>query len=468
MFGSKNKEAKTAEKKKNPAKIGVGKFWAWESRELSDAGFMFLTGYIVFYCTDVVHVNALLVGTLIALSKIIDGVTDVIFGYVVDRTNTKIGRGRPYDLCLIGAWISAVLLFSCPQGFSDNARIAWIVFWYVMSNAVFYTFLNAGEKIFMLRAFNHEQLIRMTSLGSIATSLLGLSCGILIPQLVAKSGKDPYAWSRMAIILAVVYTLIGLCRFLFVKEKLDGEEASLINEEKEEEKLELKEVFQMIRRNKYWSLYCLTVLISNIVTNMGVSVYYFDKVLGNLGIQSAFAAVSALAVIALVVLPALMKRFTIKQIMVGGLMISIVASSLSFIFYRTVPLLVVMYVINMAATVPGVYVVNLILYDNAIYNEYLGLHRMEGSMGSVNGFMRRVGGALGTFFLGLCLTLIGYDGEAATVASSTIFGLRFMMYGLPVVSAVLQIIIWKFYDLEERLPAIKQELEARKNAEAEA
>ena len=459
MFRKKDKKDKAPVK--NSARIGVKKFWAWESRELSDAGFMFLVGYIVFYCTDVVHVNALLVGTLFAISKIIDGVTDVIFGYIVDRTNTKIGRGRPYDLCLIGAWISAVLLFSCPQGFSETARIVWIVFWYILANAVFYTFLNAGEKIFMLRAFNHDQLVRMTSLGSVATSLLGLSCGILIPQLVERSGKDPFAWSRMAIILGIVYTAIGLCRFLFVKEKMDNEEDNLIDEKKEEEKLELKEVFLMLRKNKYWVLYCIIALISNIVTNMGVGVYYFDKVLNNIGVQSIFAALSALAVFALVFLPQLMKRFNVRQILMGGLLISIAASLISFIFYRNIPVLVAMYVINMAATVPGVYVVNLILFDNAIYNEYLGLHRMEGSMGSVNGFMRRAGGALGTFLLGVALTVIGYDSEAATISAGTIMGLRVIMYGLPILSAAVQLIIWKFYDLEERMPEIKDALAKR-------
>lgn len=459
MFRKKDKKDKAPVK--NSARIGVKKFWAWESRELSDAGFMFLVGYIVFYCTDVIHVDPLLVGTLIAASKIIDGVTDVLFGYIVDRTNTKIGRGRPYDLCLIGAWVSAILLFSCPSGFSETGRIVWIVFWYILANAVFYTFLNAGEKIFMLRAFNHDQLVRMTSFGSIATSLLGLSCGILIPQLVERSGKDPFAWSRMALILGIVYTAIGLCRFLFVKEKLDNEEENLIDEEKEEEKLELKEVFLMLTKNKYWVIYCITALISNTVTNMGVGVYYFDKVIGNLGIQSIFAALSALAVIALVVLPKLMNRFSIKQILMGGLFISIVASAISFIFYKNIPILVAMYVIGMAATVPGVYLVNLILFDNAIYNEYLGLHRMEGSMGSVNGFMRRAGGALGTFLLGVCLTLIGYDSDAATISSFTAMGLRVMMYGLPILSSILQLICWKFYDLEERMPAIKEELAKR-------
>ena len=456
MFGKK-KEKQGKEKQRKEGYIGAGKFWAWQSREISDAAFTFLMGYVVFYCTDVLKVNPLTVGTLFAVSKVIDAITDIAAGYIVDNTRTKLGRGRPYDLCLIGAWVSVVLLFSCPSGFSGGVKIAWVVFWYVMANAVFYTFLNAGENVFKLRAFDYPQIVKLTSMGGIATSLLGLLCGIFIPQAIAKAGYDPASWTMVAVVSAVVFTVSGLARFAFVRERDD----LVVDAQADNEKLKLKEIFQMLTKNHQWVLYCTIVLIGTVVSNMGVAVYYFEKVLGNLGIQSIFAAVSALGVFGLVVLPALLRRFRMQQVLMWGQVIAVASYGICFIFYDNIPILCVMYVISMMAVVPGTYAASMITYDNAIYNQYLGMHRMEGTMGSVNGFVKRAGGALGTFLLGVVLTAIQYDPDAVTLAPITFWGLRFAQYGLPVISSALSAFLWSRYTLEKNLPKMKEELAAK-------
>lgn len=451
MFG-KSKQPKV----RKEGYVGAKKFWAWESRELSDAGFNFLMGYIVFFCTDVLKINPLIVGSLFAASKVIDGITDILAGYIVDRTNTKWGRGRPYDVCLIGAWASIVMLFLCPTGWAEGAKLAWVVGWYTLATSVFYTFLNAGEGVFFLRAFNRPQAVKMTSQGNIATSLLGLCCGIFLPQMINNAGKDPAAWTRLAITVAIPLTLIGLCRMLFVKE--ENETVKVVEEKA---KTELRDIFRMLGKNKYWMIFCIITLLGNTISNMGVTVYYFDKVLGNLGIQSIFAGVSVLAVFSLVFLPKLMKKFHFQKILLVGQILSVALNLLCFVFYNNLLILVACYVLNIFVTLPGTYAVRLILMDTAVYNEYLGMNRMEGSMSSVNGFMKRAGGALGTFLLGVGLSVIQYDAEATTLAPVTFWGLRVMMYGLPVISALLQAFLWSRYDLEKRMPQIKEEMAAR-------
>ncbi len=446
-------------KVRKPGYIGAKKFWAWQSREMSDAGFMFLMGYIVFYCTDVLHLNPLIVGSLFAASKIIDGITDVLVGYIVDRTNTRWGRGRPFDICLLGAWFSVIMIFVTPVSWGDTAKLAWVVTWYTLSSAVFYTFLNAGEGVFLLRAFNRDQIVKISSQGAIATSLLGFACGIFIPQMGNAAGKDPAAWIRTAITVAIPLTLLGLCRMIFVKEENDT-----VDTVEEKAKTDLRDIAKMLTKNRYWVTYCIINLISNIVTNMGVGVYYADKVLGNLGVQSLFAGVSALAVFALVLLPKLLKKFHLSTIIKFGCIASTVINLICFIFYKTLPVLLIGHVANIFVTLPSVYAGRLILFDAALYDEFKGLNRMEGTMNSMNGFMIRAGGALGTFLLGVALTLIGYDSNATTLAPATEFGLRFMNYGMPAISAALQALLWFTYDLEKRMPQIKEELAARRAA----
>lgn len=442
---------RTKEKKpvNREARIGVGKFWAWESRELSDAAIVFLVGYIQLFCTDVIKVNPLIVGTVLMLTKIIDGVTDVVAGYIVDRTETRFGKGRPYDFCLIGTWITFILLFACPQNLSDMGKIAWIAVFYTLSNSVFTTFLNAGENVFMLRAFNKEQIVRFTAFGGLATSLGGLCVGIIVPQLINNAGEDPVAWVRTVAIVGIPLAAIGMCRFLFVKERTDIE-----FESEDTEKVSLKTMWSLIKKNRYLDLYLIISVLSSVLGSIGMGIYFFKYVLGNLALQSIFAAFSSLAVVALVILPKLMKKFSVKQILMGGLFISALTNLVCFLAYRSVPVLVVGYVISTMATVPGVYIIKIIMFDNADYNEYLGLPRMEGTMGAIAGFASRTGSAFGSFLLGVALTLIGFDATLDVQRDITLMGIRSCTYLLPVASAIVQFLLWKAYDLEAKLPEI--------------
>ena len=99
-------------------KLGLGKLLAWSLRPGSTGVALMVMGYLTIFCTNTLGVPAATVGTLLLLSKLLDGITDIFAGYIVDKTNTKIGRGRPYELCVIGLWAATVGLFITPASFS--------------------------------------------------------------------------------------------------------------------------------------------------------------------------------------------------------------------------------------------------------------------------------------------------------------------------------------------------------------
>lgn len=57
--------------------------------------FAFLSSFIMIYLTNTVGLNAGVIGSLIAVSKVLDGISDVIFGSMIDKTHTKMGRQDP-------------------------------------------------------------------------------------------------------------------------------------------------------------------------------------------------------------------------------------------------------------------------------------------------------------------------------------------------------------------------------------
>lgn len=102
-------------KEKNPKAVGAGRMLAWQSRAISQGCALMAIGFLSVYCTDTLKMNPALVGTLLVVSKLLDGFTDIIAGYLVDKTNTKVGEGTAVRIVHSGCLVlhmADVFLFS--------------------------------------------------------------------------------------------------------------------------------------------------------------------------------------------------------------------------------------------------------------------------------------------------------------------------------------------------------------------
>lgn len=95
-----------------------------------------------YYATQSLGLSVGLVGTLFLVSKVFDGVTDLIAGYIIDKTHTRLGKARPYELFLIPTWILTVIFFSTPMALGTTGKAVWVFVLYVLIQAVCVTFLN--------------------------------------------------------------------------------------------------------------------------------------------------------------------------------------------------------------------------------------------------------------------------------------------------------------------------------------
>lgn len=57
--------------------------------------FLIISSYLVYFHTNVVGLNAGVIGTIMLVSRALDGVSDLVFGNVIDKTRTKMGVCRP-------------------------------------------------------------------------------------------------------------------------------------------------------------------------------------------------------------------------------------------------------------------------------------------------------------------------------------------------------------------------------------
>lgn len=104
-------------KKKKENRVGLGRLLIWKSSDISQAAVQSIVlGYLSLYCTDTLGIAPALVGVLLAASKVADAFTDLFAGWLVDNTNTKLGKGRPYELCIIGVMLCSMGLFMADPG----------------------------------------------------------------------------------------------------------------------------------------------------------------------------------------------------------------------------------------------------------------------------------------------------------------------------------------------------------------
>lgn len=85
--------------------------------------YAFLSTFVMLYLTNAVGLNPGIVGTLIAVSKLFDGVTDIFFGSMIDKTKTKMGKAKPWMLYgYIGCAITLIGVFAIPESLGQTAQ----------------------------------------------------------------------------------------------------------------------------------------------------------------------------------------------------------------------------------------------------------------------------------------------------------------------------------------------------------
>jgi GPH family glycoside/pentoside/hexuronide:cation symporter len=156
-----------------------------------------------YYATDVVGLSTGLVGVLLLASRIMDALFGLVVGLIVDKTHSKLGKGRPFDLFLVPMWVCAVFLFSTPD-LGSTGKVIYVFAFYSLTNAVFTSLLGGGESAYLGRAIQSNQ--HRAQVTSISAVLVMLTCtvgSIVLPQLMAIWGTQQGGWTKISMAYAI-------------------------------------------------------------------------------------------------------------------------------------------------------------------------------------------------------------------------------------------------------------------------
>lgn len=422
------------EKVKNPDRPSAGRLIAWQTRPISLGAITIIFGYLSIYCTDMLGMPAALVGTLLMASKIFDGITDLVAGWLVDNTNTKLGKGRPYELCLIGAWICTYALFSASDGWSVTVKSIWLFVMYTLVWSIFSTMLSAAETPYIIRAFHSKIAItKVSAYGGIIVTVGSMIVSISLPMVIASVATSLSGWRLLILMYGIPLLIIGMIRFFVVKEEH-------LETEEEEERVKVKDILKVLGSNKYVWLLGIASLVPQMIVGMGAATYYFTWIVGDLSLYSIIQFAGILALVYLVVMPPMMKRYSAMQIVGISAVIGLVGYMILFFSGANIPALVVGSLLSGVASLPLSYMRSVIVMQIADYNEYNHSPRMEGTLASAVNFLCKIGTAVGSFLVGVLLSAGGYDGTAAVQTESAQLMIRISYSIVPAVCMVLVIL----------------------------
>ena len=274
-----------------------------------------LSAFVMIFLTDTVGMNAGIVGTLIAVSKLFDGVSDIFFGSLIDKTHTRLGKARPWMLYgYFGCAVCLVAIFCIPADISATAQYAWFFIAYTLLNAGFYTANNiAYSALTALVTKNNHERVQMGSIRFMFAFGTSMLIQTITVGLVARFGGGAAAWRTVAVIYAIVGVISNTLSVFSVKELTDEEleEDSAENKPAAEEKYSLADAFRLLIKNKYYLMICVCYILMQIYTatlNMGI--YYMTYVLKNANLLGVFSwAINIPMIIGLLFTPTLVAKW---------------------------------------------------------------------------------------------------------------------------------------------------------------
>ena len=446
-----------------------------------------LSAFVMIFLTDTVGMNAGIIGSLIAASKLLDGVSDIFFGVLIDKTSTKMGKARPWMFYgYFGCAICLVAIFCIPANISAFAQYTWFFVAYTVLNAGFYTANNiAYSALTALITKNNQERVEMGSIRFMFAFGTSMLIQTITVSFVAAFGGGAGAWRTVAIIYAVVGLISNTISVMSVRElspeELAGNEINPVVYDKQikegeleqvaeelkgeaqtgEEKYSLGAAFKLLVQNKYYLMIVVSYLLMQIYSatlNMGI--YFMSYVLKNANLLGVFSwAINIPMIVGLLMTPMLVQKwggmFRLNKMgyIIGSLgrILVVVAG-----YTGSVPLMLASTAIAALGMSPLQGNMNALIATCSEYTYLTTGKRVDGTMYSCTSFGTKVGGGIGTAVAGWLLALSGYVGGAKVQSAACMNMLHILYLWMPMVLTILITLILRGLNVEKAVVEQKE------------
>ena len=460
----------------------VSKSEKWLGYLLGPAGAILLNAvlgtYLNVYYTDVLNLTHVWGGAFLVMfpivSKVIDAITNLWMGNIIDKTKTKEGKARPWLLLSAPLiTVTGILLFTVPKA-SEAVQVIWVMVSYNLFYSFAYTIFNMSHNLMVpLSTRNSTERGGLSVFNQITTIMIsGILVALLFPMLIMpKIGVDQGKWISLMSTLAILALPLTLVEYFFTKERV-----TLENQTEEVDNIPFSRKIKALFTDKYMLLmyaYFLLYTCGSTIKNTSL-VYYCNYVLGtyNDGItQTLISVIGGIPMgIGIFAVWPLAKRFGKRNVTAVGFVLYAIGGAICWMFPRNMVIMLIGQFIKNIGGLPCAYVFMALFADILDHLEWKEGFRCDGlAMSVYNTIAVAMIGICTGVFNGL-LAISGYvapytdaAGNLVAVQSeATQSMITFGFVGLEVFTGVALIVILLFLDVEKNIGKKQAEIAARR------
>lgn len=454
----------------------------WLGYLLGPAGALLLNAvlatYLNVYYTDVLKLTGVWGGAFLVvfpiISKIVDAITNVAMGYIIDRTRTKEGKARPWLLLSAPLLaVTGILLFTVPSG-SETVQVIWLMVSYNLFYSFAYTIFNMSHNLMVpLSTRDTIQRGSLSVFNQIATIMMsGILVALVFPMVIMPAiGADKSKWIVLMSVLSILALPLTLLEYFFTKERV-----TLENQGTEEAAIPFRAQLKAIFTDRYMLIiyaYFLIYTFGTSIKNLSL-VYFCNYVLGtyNDGItQTLISVIGGIPMgIGIFAVWPLAKKFGKRNVTLVGFILYAIGSAVCWLFPTNMVIMLVGQFIKNIGGLPCSYVFMALFADVLDHVEWRSGIRCDGIAMSVYNI-------IAVAMVGICTGVFnGMLSQSGYVAPSVVGGvtvaaeqsaavksaITFGFVGLEVITGIILAVLLVFLNVEKNIDKEQAEIKARR------
>lgn len=454
----------------------------WLGYLLGPAGALLLNAvlatYLNVYYTDVLKLTGVWGGAFLVIfpiiSKIVDAITNVAMGYIIDRTRTKEGKARPWLLLSAPLLaVTGILLFTVPSG-SETVQVIWLMVSYNLFYSFAYTIFNMSHNLMVpLSTRDTTQRGSLSVFNQIATIMMsGILVALVFPMVIMPAiGADKSKWIVLMSVLSILALPLTLLEYFFTKERV-----TLENQGTEEAAIPFRAQLKAIFTDRYMLIiyaYFLIYTFGTSIKNLSL-VYFCNYVLGtyNDGItQTLISVIGGIPMgIGIFAVWPLAKKFGKRNVTLVGFILYAIGSAVCWLFPTNMVIMLLGQFIKNIGGLPCSYVFMALFADVLDHVEWRSGIRCDGIAMSVYNI-------IAVAMVGICTGIFnGMLSQSGYVAPSVVGGvtvaaeqsaavksaITFGFVGLEVITGIILAVLLVFLNVEKNIDKEQAEIKARR------
>jgi GPH family glycoside/pentoside/hexuronide:cation symporter len=440
----------TQPEKIDPAvKLGWGEKFGYAAGDMASCLYfgIFMNFMAIFY-TDVFGISAAALGTMLFVVRTWDWINDPIMGAIADRTNSKMGKFRPWLLWMILPYMLMGILTFTTFNLGPTMKLVYAYVTYTLMMMV-YTMINVpyGALMGVMTAKSEERTV-LASFRFIGANSGIFAVTLLLPVLVQFFGRgnDQVGYTGAVTVLAILAGAL-----FFITFKTSTERIRPAERKHEPFREEIKE----LGRNGPW----LTIIAISILTVMSQAIrasttlHFFKYVSGRedwgtkLIVYNSIAAVVAVMLSKSICAAVGDKK---RTYIVLNLLFAVLMGWFYFIPRDSFVLMIVNQVLIALVAAPMMPLFWSMIADTADYGAVKFGHRSTGIIFSAGTASQKIGWSIGP---AVAMWILGFAGYVSNTDQNqgTIHTLRLLMSFIPAGFAILTAVVTWFYKIDGKM-----------------